>query len=86
MNKAEVIYDKDGKPFRVHIDDGFCMSSEAYDENEYGYLRKMLDPGRFSAIQMGRQVEALVNMVNELTKENWQLQQQLDQWRKAAGF
>lgn len=75
-----------GKPSRVDIDDGFVHQSIPYDEEKHGWLKDQLDYDNFEAIGIGRQTEALVNAVNRLKRENFELKQQVKMWQKASGM
>jgi len=64
---------KDGKPTRVRTNDGFMQTARKFDEETDGWMLDQLDPNDFEIIRMGRQTQALVNEVNRLRRENFQL-------------
>ena len=81
--KFEIDY-FDGKPSYVRTDNGFCQTGGAYDEQEHGWMLDQLDPRDFPEIQTGRRVAALVNEINELRRENWELKRNEKQWLTVA--
>lgn len=86
MSARITMRDDEGRPLRVETDDGFCLHSGPYDEKLHGWIDDQLDPETFTAIIIGRQTEWLVANVNALRRRNWQLEQELEQWKSAAGF
>lgn len=69
--KFEIDYDSAGKPDYVRTDDGFTMTGQPFDEEQHGWMLDQLDPHDFPAIQIGRQMAALVAEVNALRRELW---------------
>ncbi len=76
----------DGTPNSVHTDDGFAQISRPYDESRDGWIEGQLDIEDFDAIKTGRQMEQLVNMVNSLRRQNFELKQELKMWKKSTGL
>lgn len=72
----------DGKPDYVRTDDGYCQTARAFDDKRDGWMLKQLDPNDFAAIRTGRDMEDLVNMVNQLSRRNYELEQDLEMWRR----
>ncbi len=60
--------DENGKPLSVHIDDGFCMMSGPYIEEEHGWIELMLDPYDYLV-----GAEPFIHEINALRREVWHL-------------
>lgn len=85
--RVEISYrDENGVPLRVNTNNGFCQTSRPYNPDEDGWIDQQLNEDMFPAIQTGRQMELLVNLVNKLKRENFQLKNQLNSWQKASGM
>jgi len=84
--RFELSYDNEGKPVHVSTFDGFAHISRPFDPDTDGWMEDQLDPREFPAIRAGRDMEALVNEVNQLRRENFRLKQSDKQWMKSAGF
>ena len=82
----ELSYDGQGNPVYVIEDNGFMIKSGPYDEKEHGWMKDQLNYYDFPMIQFCQDMEYLVALVNKLKKENFFLKQQLEQYRKSAGF
>lgn len=78
--------DENGTPLQIHRDDGFCMTTRPYNASEDGWVEDQLDPAEFPGIQIGRDTEYLVAMVNKLKRENFHLKGEVELWKKASGM
>jgi hypothetical protein len=85
--RAEVLWrSKDGTPERIAFADGFAEWTEPYNADEHGWVDKMLDPDDFPAIRAGREMEMLVELVNQLQRENFRLKRSERKWMDASCF
>ena len=82
----EIRRDEHGKPTHVSTDDGFAQCSRRFDPETDGWMLEQLEHREFPAIRAGRQTAQLVDEVNFLRRENWNLRKQVEQWQTAAGF
>ena len=78
-------YDEHG-PAYVNTDDGFAQVSRPFDKARDGWMLQQLDPADFPGIRIGLETEWLVNQVNKLRRENYELKQDLDMWKKSVGM
>jgi hypothetical protein len=65
----EIFKDENGNPNSVHTWDGFMETSRPFDKERDGWMLDQLDPNDFPAIQIGRDMEYLVNEVNILRRQ-----------------
>lgn len=75
--------DDKGNPTKVHTDDGYMETCRNYDPETDGWIDDQLHPDDFSIIQMGRQMEALVNEINALRRENFRLRKNEEKYLKS---
>ena len=72
-------YDKDGNPSHVVTDDGYMQCGRPFDKDKDGWMLNQLNPLDFDAIQTGRQMESLVDEINHLRRENYRLNNSLNE-------
>lgn len=82
----EIHYDENDKPVSVNTFDGFAHISRPFNPEEDGWMEYQLNKKDFPAIRAGRQIEALVDEVNYLRRENFRLKKSEEMWMGAAGF
>lgn len=75
-----------GKPIHVSTNDGYMMTSRAFEPERDGWMEDQLDPEDFPAIQTGRDMECLVAEVNSLRRQLFHAKSMTDAYRKPAGF
>lgn len=84
--RFEIRRDEHGNPTHVSTDDGFAQCFRPFDPETDGWMLDQLSPHEFPAIGAGRQMAQLVDEVNYLRRENWDLRKQVEQWQAAAGY
>ncbi len=82
----EITYDEKDNPTYVQTWDGYCSVSREFEPEKDGWMLDQISVKDFPIIQQGRHIESLVHLVNELKRENFYLRNQVEQWRKSAGF
>jgi hypothetical protein len=75
----------DGTPLRVETFDGYAHVCREYQLAD-SWIDKQLSPADFPAVQIGRDTEYLVDLVNKLQRKVASLELQVESYRKAAGF
>jgi len=84
--RFEVTYDDAGEPSGVHTDNGYIMEFRKFRPEQDGWMLDQLNPRDFTAIRIGDDTARLVAEVNALRRKNFQLEGEVEQWRKASGF
>lgn len=84
--RFDISYDEKGAPEHVSYFDGFAHTSRPFDKETDGWMLDQLTYSMFPAIKAGEMMRALVDEVNALRRENFNLQRDKDVWRKAAGY
>ena len=82
----DIDYDEYHQPIYVRTDDGFAQTGRAFDKDTDSWMLSQLNPADFPGIGIGRETEWLVNQVNKLRRENYELKQDLDMWKKSVGM
>ena len=65
--------DEEGNPTYVHTNDGYAQTSRPFDKETDGWMEEQLDTRDFPAVEIGYQMEYLIQEVNELRRENFML-------------
>ena len=66
-------WDDQGNPTHVNLDDGFVQTSRRFEAERDGWMVHQLNPADFLGVKLGRQTEALIDEVNRLRRENFEL-------------
>ena len=65
--------DKNYKPTHVSIDDGYMQTSRPFNPETDAWMEDQLDHSSFKSVVAGREAEWLIDEVNRLRRENFEL-------------